>query len=129
VRHARVDVERGAHLQHRDAQRRVVVRKQDREEQTRGAAAADDDGEEAGGGCHGGWFGRRILAMIGMRLGFCRGLGERSIMGRWFCMLECYLWDGVRVTIFAKIETWWRCWRVGSMRGASLERTRRIPTG
>jgi len=90
VRRAGVGVERGAHLQHRDAQRRVVVRKQDREGQTRGAAD-DNDGEEAGGGCHGGWFGRRILVMIGMRLGFCRGLGERSIMGRWFCMFECYL--------------------------------------
>lgn len=72
MRRARAGVERGAHLQHRDAQRRVVVREQDREEQTRGAAAADDDGEEAGGGCYGGWFGRRILVMIEMRLGFCR---------------------------------------------------------
>lgn len=44
-------------------------------------------------------------------------------MGRWFYMFECYLWGWCKVTIFAKIETWWRCWRVGSMRGADLEDT------
>jgi len=47
-----------------------VAREQDREEQTRGAAADDDDGGEAGGACHGGWFGRRILVMIGMGWAF-----------------------------------------------------------